>query len=571
MSEETGTPGRTEMQAYKADPANVSSPTANYKEIEKQYNAEILTTQKSLVDDVSDLVDVAKVSAKSFGATGDGVTDDTANLQLVFDSLTSGGDLYFPTGTYLITDEIEIKGHNLTIEGEGGATIKLKDGNYSAQADFYMLKASNFDYIKIYNLGFDGNRANVTSPTGNASAVYLNNTLKSEISHCISKNMFGGTAGLNAVFSFIGSSLNYICSNNHIYNDSYDASFLLSGGIFFQGSKGVASNNVCEFLNDVAIVANGPGSVGFVFNNNIVVGCGGGGIGAENGSTEVTISGNTIRSIQGGYGIGVLWIGTPGTNSSKIAITGNTISNNNGSDVFVGIALQPTDNVSVTGNSIQSITTANAQNTGITAIGCSIGVVSGNIINGGLFGIKSDGNVKMTFDGNTVISGSSGIILSNVNTVVAISGNHFSAAEGVSVQGGATITNCTVADNIVVSTSKDYALGTTTNIRTVIPQAYDAYLGTFDLGSPTAIGAGLSVLVSLDIGATAYAGGPFVDTGTVSYIEAVADDSHCVCVFATWANSGVTAQIRVYNFSGVSKNVQVFQWRAFGKISNYQK
>lgn len=43
------------------------------------------------------------LSVKDFGAVGDGVTDDTAAIQLAAQSLTGNQTLYFPDGTYLIS------------------------------------------------------------------------------------------------------------------------------------------------------------------------------------------------------------------------------------------------------------------------------------------------------------------------------------------------------------------------------------------------------------------------------------------------------------------------------------
>jgi polygalacturonase len=43
------------------------------------------------------------VNVKQYGATGNGVTDDTAALQLAFTSC-AGRVLYVPTGTYLVSD-----------------------------------------------------------------------------------------------------------------------------------------------------------------------------------------------------------------------------------------------------------------------------------------------------------------------------------------------------------------------------------------------------------------------------------------------------------------------------------
>lgn len=48
------------------------------------------------------------VSVKDFGAVGDNSTDDTAAIQAAVNQLTSGQGLYFPEGTYKITNEITL-------------------------------------------------------------------------------------------------------------------------------------------------------------------------------------------------------------------------------------------------------------------------------------------------------------------------------------------------------------------------------------------------------------------------------------------------------------------------------
>lgn len=63
--------------------------------------------------------DADNVSVKDFGAKGDGVTDDTAAFQSAFDF--SGGRclVTIPSGTYRITDTVNIKYGRTNILGAG--------------------------------------------------------------------------------------------------------------------------------------------------------------------------------------------------------------------------------------------------------------------------------------------------------------------------------------------------------------------------------------------------------------------------------------------------------------------
>lgn len=62
-------------------------------------------------------------NVKAYGAVGDGVTDDTDAIQELIDSLpTRGGDIFFPEGTYIITNTLTIKHHGVSLKGVTSAS-----------------------------------------------------------------------------------------------------------------------------------------------------------------------------------------------------------------------------------------------------------------------------------------------------------------------------------------------------------------------------------------------------------------------------------------------------------------
>lgn len=71
----------------------------------------------------------APIDVRVYGATGDGVTDDTTALLAAVAALTSGRSLYLPRGTYLLSDDLLISDlSKLTIYGDGPNQTIIKGG-----------------------------------------------------------------------------------------------------------------------------------------------------------------------------------------------------------------------------------------------------------------------------------------------------------------------------------------------------------------------------------------------------------------------------------------------------------
>ncbi|HEY8354298.1 MAG TPA: glycosyl hydrolase family 28-related protein [Methylophilaceae bacterium] len=85
------------------------------------------------------------VSVKDFGAVGDGVTDDTAAIQLAVDylnhvSATTPASLVFPSGRYLITDEIDLT-------ATGGKRREIIGGNGFETAELLVNFSGHDKYV----------------------------------------------------------------------------------------------------------------------------------------------------------------------------------------------------------------------------------------------------------------------------------------------------------------------------------------------------------------------------------------------------------------------------------------
>lgn len=129
----------------------------------------------------------AIVNVKWFGAVGDGLTDDSVVIQNAIDSLTTGGVVFFPAGTYLIstgltytqTGTTEVN-PGITLIGEGRRTSTIKYTGttgfaFSATGATGMAIASTgrfglIEGIKVTQLGFIG----TGRTSGNAdSGIYV--------------------------------------------------------------------------------------------------------------------------------------------------------------------------------------------------------------------------------------------------------------------------------------------------------------------------------------------------------------------------------------------------------------
>jgi hypothetical protein len=95
------------------------------------------------------------LNVKFFGATGDGITDDTSAIQDALDTAGESSIVWFPAGEYLISSPLNVSYGNQKILGESrSGAILIADGAFAGQGEGMIEIDSGIDVIEIGNLYF---------------------------------------------------------------------------------------------------------------------------------------------------------------------------------------------------------------------------------------------------------------------------------------------------------------------------------------------------------------------------------------------------------------------------------
>lgn len=120
------------------------------------------TTARTLAERFGEVVNV-----KDYGATGDGTTDDTEAIQDAIDACTPGGTVFFPYGTYLISETLEVNAdassqsirlvgaHGFTNIPAGGALLQTASRlMWGGSASDVMVQVNTVNGFGCEHLGF---------------------------------------------------------------------------------------------------------------------------------------------------------------------------------------------------------------------------------------------------------------------------------------------------------------------------------------------------------------------------------------------------------------------------------
>ena len=313
------------------------------------------------------------ISVKDFGATGDGVTDDTTAIRNAV-AACSARQLYFPSGTYLVSGIIDLP-NDISIIGDiKQSIIKIKNGTYiSANASLF--RCNGVHNVYVYGLDFYGNKGNIGTTRNPINTVYNSQNVIYDTCRWVSCEGIclnvstdpNGLRVLNCTF--------YQCGGKTDNSDGYrnqgiafsGASTSFAVGIYLIGNYFFEQGLDCISLancNDVIVSNNiAEDSYAFLYNNP-----------TPYRTTNLTITGNAIRNTnQGTLSNAVNPVAIDLPYVSNCTIVGNAIFKcaQSGIGIFEG-----SSNVVIDGNTLVDCGISPVSWTGGISIGGGLGTAS---------------------------------------------------------------------------------------------------------------------------------------------------------------------------------------------------
>jgi hypothetical protein len=118
------------------------------------------------------------VKSTTYGAKGDGVTDDTVAIQNAINyAISTGVPVYFPLGYYLVSDSLLVQQNgsyrDAILVGDGNATLKMIN---SSKPTIDVKPSTSLFAISGINFKYDGTNIVAGAGTDNNSHIYIDNT-----------------------------------------------------------------------------------------------------------------------------------------------------------------------------------------------------------------------------------------------------------------------------------------------------------------------------------------------------------------------------------------------------------
>lgn len=236
-------------------------------------------------------------NVKSYGATGDGTTNDRAAIQATIDAVPStGGVVFFPAGTYNMTTTALNPKIGTIFRGSGrDATIIKMSTN-----DVHAFSGTDKHTMTWENLTLQGSNGGTTG-----CGIKLARSTENNVRYINMKNVMikqFGSKGIDISNAIVSTFDNVVCQNN------------LSDGFYFHGDSGVAGTS-CSFI---SCYANTNTTTGYNINNmaySSFTGCASEGsptnylftncqsIAVNGCGSEAMVAGGTGFKVTGGFGV----------------------------------------------------------------------------------------------------------------------------------------------------------------------------------------------------------------------------------------------------------------------------
>jgi hypothetical protein len=396
------------------------------------------------------------ISVKDYGAKGDGATDDTVQIQNAFNALPSGGEIFFPPGTYIVSDTITVPNDKINVRGFGTSTIVKAKNAADYDAVFQITGRTG---VVFRDFLIDANKANRTGIANRTQGLGF-----TSCTDCLAMNMtVQNTRGNGSVpaigIGLGGAGLRNIISHCRLLNCG-DVGFA-SDGVYMSGDY--SHINAC-----IAINCQDTGFVLEKCNYSEISGCRATGCSA---AAAITAQDNVgVAAYKGNKIVGLVGENFVGLNTGGIQIgclTGAAATTNLEDTQIIGVILRST---TATGPGINFRRTGNGQVKKTLMTGCEIYMESGNqaVLIDRTDQLKIQNCIFVGFAGSWTVQ------IQDYNTKLTIQNCDVTGALNTNCisGGGANCNEFVITNNRIISASSSYGIylsgntGTFTSIKT---------------------------------------------------------------------------------------------------------
>ncbi len=377
-------------------------------------------------------------TVRQFGAKGDGTTDDTARIQAAINTISVGGSLYFPKGTYYIATGL-VFGWGLSLIGLEQAILLGPTSGTTTMLATPPVGTGVFYTTHIRNLEFSVRSNYIALTLGNASSPDERYIMDTVIENCVFTSVTN-TSAVAAYLVFLSDVIDVRMTNCSFYGATLNGLNGINNGLQLSGVSNCVFNS-CNFAYmNIAILQGSQG--GQISQGNRFIAC------TTNGCITTISSANTNS---------VMFSGGLFDNHKGPAVISSNDLEISFVDCYFGSGYNGADN-------LQFTVTAGSVNSAAQIVGCTfaqyVSTVHSMIIMNGLSGTYyndglisgctfSNGNnlgyfVATAYAANTQITGCvfiaspTAVPVSMGNPPIGTPGTRVSASPGVSPWGPIT-------------------------------------------------------------------------------------------------------------------------------------